>query len=48
MEPFKVRLVAKNYTQREEIDYEEAFSHVTIIKSIRILVSIVASLDYEI
>ena len=48
VETFKARLVAKDYTQREGIDYEETFSPVAIIKSIRILISIVASLDYEI
>ena len=30
------------------IDYEETFSPVAMIKSIRILISIVTSLDYEI
>ena len=48
VETFKPRLVTKDYTQREGIDYEETFSHVTMIKSIGILLSIPASLDYEI
>ena len=48
VETFKERLVAKGYTQREGIDYEETFSPVAMLKSIRILLSIVVCLDFEI
>ena len=48
METFKAQLVGKGYTHKEGIDYEETFSPVAILTSIRILLSIVAALDYEI
>ncbi|WRX23197.1 Integrase [Theobroma cacao] len=48
VETFKARLVAKGFTQREGIDYEDTFSPVAMVKSIRILLSIATHLDYEI
>ena len=48
VETFKVSLMAKGYTQKEGIDYKEIFSPVTMLKSIRILLSIAADYDYEI
>ena len=48
METFKARLVAKGFTQKEGIDYKETFSPVVMLKSIKILFSIAAVLDYEI
>ena len=48
VETFKARLVVKVYTQKEGVDYEETFSPVAMLKSIRILLSIAAALDYEI
>ncbi|KAL4011886.1 hypothetical protein IC575_028950 [Cucumis melo] len=48
VQTFKARLVAKGYTQKEGIDYEETFSPVAMIKSMRILLSIATFYDYEI
>ena len=45
---FKVRPVAKGFKQTHGIDYDETFLPVTILKSIRILLAIVAYYDYEI
>ncbi|KAJ9547589.1 hypothetical protein OSB04_020132 [Centaurea solstitialis] len=45
---FKARLVAKGYTQTQRIDYDETFPQVAKIKSIRILLAMVAFHDYEI
>ncbi|TYK09437.1 retrovirus-related pol polyprotein from transposon tnt 1-94 [Cucumis melo var. makuwa] len=48
VQTFKDILVAKDYTQVEGVDYEETFSPVAMLKSIRILLSIAAYFDYEI
>ncbi|KAJ9546964.1 hypothetical protein OSB04_019507 [Centaurea solstitialis] len=45
---FKARLVAKGFTQIHGIDYDETFSPVTMLKSIRILMAISAYFNYEI
>ncbi|KAL0367347.1 UNVERIFIED_CONTAM: Retrovirus-related Pol polyprotein from transposon RE2 [Sesamum radiatum] len=45
---FKARLVAKEYTQRPGIDFEETYLPVAMAKSIRILLAIAAWYDYEI
>lgn len=41
---YKVRLVAKGYTQREGIDFIKIFSPVFKFKTIRLMLSLVASL----
>ncbi|KAK4409340.1 Copia protein [Sesamum angolense] len=41
-------LVAKGYTQRPRVDFEETFSPVAMAKSIRIMLAIAAWYDYEI
>ena len=45
---YKARLMAKGYRQRQVIDYDETLSPIAMLKSIRILLAIVAHYDYEI
>jgi hypothetical protein len=45
---FKVRLVAKGYSQVEGVDFSDIFSHVEKFTSIRELMSLVATFDLEI
>jgi hypothetical protein len=40
--------VAKGFKQIQGIDYDETFSPVVMLKSIQILLTIVAYFDYEI
>ena len=44
----KVRLVVKGFKQIQGVDYDETFSPVAMLKSIRILLAIAAFYDYEI
>ena len=48
METFKVRLIAKGYSQREGIDYQDTFSPIAMLKFIRTLLAVAAYFDYEI
>ncbi|KAL8115939.1 hypothetical protein AgCh_022437 [Apium graveolens] len=48
VQTYKARLVAKGFKQIHGIDYDETFSPVTMVKSIRILLAIAAFHDYEI
>ena len=45
---YKVRLVAKGFTQTPGVDYDETFLPVAKIKSIRVMLAITAFHDYEI
>ena len=48
VETYKARLVAKGFRQKQGIDYDETFSPVAMLKSIRIMLAIAAYHDYEI
>ena len=48
MHTYKARLVTKGFKQTHGIDYDETFSPVAMLKSIRILIAIAAYHDYEI
>lgn len=45
---YKARLVAKGFRQVQGVDYDETFSPVAMLKSIRIILAIAAYFDYEI
>ena len=45
---YKARLVVKGFRQIQGVDYDETFSPVAMLKSVRILLAIAAFFDYEI
>ena len=45
---YKARIVAKGYRQVQGVDYDETFSPVAKLKSVRIILAIAAYYDYEI
>ena len=48
VETYKARLVAKGFRQIQGVDYDETFSPVAMLKSIRIMLALAAFYDYEI
>ena len=47
IERYKIRIVARGFTQREGIDYKEVWAPVANLESIRILVALAAKYDLE-
>ena len=45
---YKAKLITKGYRQRQGVDYNETFSSLAMLKSIRILLAIATRYDYEI
>ena len=45
---YKARLVAKGFRQVQGVDYNETFSSIAMLKSVRIMLAIVPFYDYEI
>ena len=45
---FKARLVTKDFKQTHGIDYDETFSPVVMLKSIRVLLTVATYYDYKI
>ena len=48
VETYKARLVIKDYSQYEGIDYQKIFSPIVMLKSICTLLAIATYYDYEI
>ena len=44
---YKARLVAKDFRQVQGIDYDETFSPVVMLKSVRIMLAITAFYDFK-
>ena len=47
IEQFKTRLMAKGFIQKEDIDHQETFSHISQKDSLRIILALVAHYDLE-
>ena len=47
IDKYKVRLVAKGYTQTYEIDYQETFALVAKMNTVRVILSLVVNLDWQ-
>ena len=47
VERYKLRIVARGFTQHEGVDYQEVFAPVANLESVRIIVSLAAKYDLE-
>jgi len=47
LDRYKTRLVAKGFTQKDDIDYKETFSSISRNDSFRIIMALVAHYDLE-
>ena len=45
---YEARLVAKSFSQVQGVDYDEIFSYVAMLKSVRFMLALAVFLDYEI
>lgn len=46
LETYKVRLIAKEYTQTYGVDYQETFAPMTTMNTVRILLSLVTIFNW--
>ena len=47
VEKYKARFVARDFSQKEGIDYEEKFTHVAIYTSIRTIIALAAKMKWK-
>ena len=47
VDEYKVRVVAKGFTEIEGLDYDETYAHTVRFESVRVLVATRASLGWE-
>ncbi|RDX94309.1 hypothetical protein CR513_23320, partial [Mucuna pruriens] len=48
VEKYKARLIAKGYKQQHEVDYDEMFASIVRMKTIHLLISLVAQMGWRI
>ena len=47
VETYKVKLMVKNFRQKQGVDYDETFLSIVMLKSIRIMLAIAAYRNYK-